>query len=463
MNITSLQNIQYINPQNTLKPKQTSFGGEVITNNDENRVVPYYKTNVTNSKNKLLTPKEKQMYSKINSLLDNKTKVHLENLLKKGRLLSRKSNDNSSTLENLYRITTEPRLNGLDNIKVLKSTIKTINNPYRITQRFGNIPESLKREIIYKENRFPSAKINKQDLNVSLSGTCVAASIEFNLAQKKPSEYARFVAGLTSPETKVESSIKYKEISPDIIDALQSLSDFDIITKPIDSETIKVELKPDKSALIRAKIQAKYGNSKTRSTIDVLLQSAFMQLGSSNTYNTLTDTRSEDEVPDGKGLTQIEKNFVETMVEPESKKISVTYQEVDDNLKLTGYAIDFETTKKHIKDSLRQGYNVIIGMTDIDKNKNIVGGHEITIIGTEKGKNGVNYFICNDTDDDYYGPTRMKESELIPKIHHAGIPMNVLGAEQVNSPGQSEEVLNSCVKAIKMLRKAKSLSISIAS
>ena len=36
------------------------------------------------------------------------------------------------------------------------------------------------------------------------------------------------------------------------------------------------------------------------------------------------------------------------------------------------------------------------------------------------------YFVCNDTDDGVSEPVTYPVSELLPKIHHAGIPKSVL-------------------------------------
>ena len=72
------------------------------------------------------------------------------------------------------------------------------------------------------------------------------------------------------------------------------------------------------------------------------------------------------------------------------------------------------------------GYNVIIGYTWPDPdNDNKLAGHEITIVGTREDKNGETIFICQDSDDNISKPIEMKESFLIPKIHHAGLPEEI--------------------------------------
>ncbi len=76
-------------------------------------------------------------------------------------------------------------------------------------------------------------------------------------------------------------------------------------------------------------------------------------------------------------------------------------------------------------DSLALGENVIIGYTQLDDSNNIEGGHEITIIGATKDKNGKVIFICNDTDDNEPHPIAYPEDYIIPKIHHAGLPQQI--------------------------------------
>ena len=44
----------------------------------------------------------------------------------------------------------------------------------------------------------------------------------------------------------------------------------------------------------------------------------------------------------------------------------------------------------------------------------------------EFGATGINgVFICQDSDDDIAAPIEMSEKELLPKIHHAGLPDDI--------------------------------------
>ena len=269
-------------------------------------------------------------------------------------------------------------------------------------------------------------------MNVEASGTCVAASMEFNLADKKPAEFARYVAGLTSPDMSIKTRVSLDSINPDAAVAINALNEFGVEYRPIDQNNVEVTLRPDKNAIIRADIQEDYRQPASRSPIDALIQSTVMQLGSANGYNSLSDKRKGEHVPDNKGLVEFEKNFAETIIDNSGRKTSITYQIVEPdqagNNYLKGYNFDFTATQKHLLDSLNAGTNVVIGIVQTDNTNKIIGGHEITLIGKQFDRNGELQFIYNDTDDDKEEPIIISAKELIPKIHHAGIPANVLNA-----------------------------------
>ena len=72
------------------------------------------------------------------------------------------------------------------------------------------------------------------------------------------------------------------------------------------------------------------------------------------------------------------------------------------------------------------GHNIIIGYTWPDEeNGNRLAGHEITIVGSKTSPKGETIFICQDSDDDVAKPIEMPESELLPSIHHAGLPEEI--------------------------------------
>ena len=95
-------------------------------------------------------------------------------------------------------------------------------------------------------------------------------------------------------------------------------------------------------------------------------------------------------------------------------------------LKLISYETDLGTMKRHIVQALDMGENVIIGYTQTDNNNIIINGHEITIIGYKTDNKGKMTFICNDTDDNISKPIEYTEDYLLPKIHHAALPQEIV-------------------------------------
>lgn len=381
----------------------------------------------SNVRTQLTTQDETKKYNSLLGLLDKHERKNLGVLLKTGILLNADSNDKTSTLDSLYKIATTERAVGLDAKNILKETINTIANPFIITQQFGDIPQEYVQQVLeYGKNSsvMPEDVINEKTIDVKNSGACVAASIEFNLAYKMPAEFARFSQELTSPNISVSKTIQLNNLANNTLDAVWLLNSFEIPYESKDFSSAKLTLAPDKNAILRAQIQNSYKDSYERSSVDALMQSTFMNVGSQQSYNSLTDIRGGKFNQDAKGLIEFEKTFTESVVE-DKNKISVTYQIVDENGKITGYETDFDTMKKQIIDSLNMGENVIIGYTQADETNTIINGHEITIIGVRKDKNNKLVFICNDTDDNYKGKIEYPEDYIIPRIHHAGLPQKV--------------------------------------
>ncbi len=372
-------------------------------------------------------PSISKQYKIIESQLDNITKKKLKSLEARGILSNNDSNDGSTVLENLYKIATEPRIKGLSNNQIITEVINSLYNPFSITQKFGDISENTAKEIS-KETGITLPKSAER----VVSSCCVVASMEFNLAHKKPAEFTRFANGLSGSEYSVDKKVKMSDIDQYYMSSLCRLKDFNTEYKiDKDWENITVKIKPDRNAIVRARVQASNRDPGERSSVDVLIQSALLNLGSQNTYNALTDERQTGKYNNDKnGLTDVEKNFVENIVLG-VPKISVVYQQLDENGYLTGYNGTHEETKQHILKSLEQGQNVIIGYTHIDDKGQIDGGHEITIIDYKQDNSGKGYFICNDTDDELDTPIQIEEDKLIPLIHHAGISKSALSKDDV--------------------------------
>ena len=422
------------NNYNVYMPKMHTLSGirDVAANNATNPYtsIPSYKSQfsipsfgINQIRTSLSTREEHKKYDEISSIIDKKTRKDLQVLLKNGKLLNANSNDGTTTLDNLYTIATVKRAQGLDKKNILEETIKAIKHPFIIPQKFGDIPINLQPEIINHEKTL-GKNISSFDLDVK-SSTCPAASIEFDIAHRMPAEFARMVEGLTSEDLCITKKINVNDLSQGLLDIIWMLNEFGTEHKMLDWDTLVVKLRPDRNAIIRARIQNSYKDPDERSLVDVLMQSTFMNVGAQNTYDSLIDKRIPKYNDDDSGLIDIEKNFAEELATGKGK-VCVTYQKIDDSGKLIGYECEQSETLSHIQNTLNQGDNVIIGYTYCDNDNNVIGGHEITIIGIETDKKGQKYFICNDTDDGVSEPIKYSVDELLPKIHHAGIPKSVL-------------------------------------
>lgn len=371
-------------------------------------------------------PTQKEQIKRIKSKLDATALKDFKQLQQKGILLDNSSNDGSTVLDNLYKIATEPRIVGLSDSLILKETLRALNNPPSITQKFGDIPDQVAAEIEKETGiAFPQHAKNV------VSSSCVVTSIEFNMASRTPAEFTRFVQGLSGPDYSVSKNIKISSLGEGMANAMYMLREFNTehsIANNWEDATVKIQ--PDRNAIIRARVQSSYKDPNERSCIDVLIQSALLNLGSQNTYDALTDERTPKFNTDKNGLTENEKNFVEEIVF-DKEKVSVVYQNIDKNGFLVGYNAEMEEVKQHILKSLNLGQNVIIGYTQFDENNRVLGGHEITIVGYEQDANGNGVFVCNDTDDDLNQLIKTPEAELLPLIHHAGISKEALSENDV--------------------------------
>ena len=395
-------------------------------------------TSAVTVRTQLNTSDEKKKYKELSEALNGKYRKKLEFALKSGILLKNNSADKSSVLDNLHKILKEERDPGLNNVALLHECLDIIQNPYVITQTCEDIPSDYKTPVIgimtNMSEDLDEIRNANDYLNNMHTGTCPTASVEFDLATKHPAEFFRIVEGLTSPKNESYKIVDLSALSEKTIDAIWLLENFKTPHKKIGFDKAVVQLKPDKNAIIRARIQNNHRDPGERSMIDVLMQSTMMQLGSQQTYDSITDKRAPNAwTEDDGGLIEFEKTYVESIMENKNTT-SVVYQEVDENGRLAGHTKPLADIKKDLMDTLALGHNIIIGYTWPDKNNgNKLSGHEITIVGTKTGRNGETIFICQDSDDEYDTPIEMPESFLLPAIHHAGLP------DEIASRGQKYE------------------------
>lgn len=278
------------------------------------KTVPFAtgQTQNLNLRTTLSGKEETQKYTFLTSKLDKNNRKILDALLKNGVLLNSDSNDKSTVLDNLYKIATEPRAEGLSSDGILKDTIATISYPYSITQQFGDIPQKYRQKVISQNNEGKTNLFDiqqgKNDIDVELSGTCVAASTEFKLAKQQPAEFARFANELSSPKLAVNKTIELKNLADNTLNAIWLLNAFEIPYDMNNFDNAKLKFAPDKNALIRAQIQTTDKDPYERTPLDVLMQSTFMQIGSQQSYNTITDKRGGKFNQNDKGLIEFEKH-----------------------------------------------------------------------------------------------------------------------------------------------------------
>ena len=441
---SALGQYNYISGVNAVdnKNQQTSHACSVpsFTAN----TIPLNTANQVTIRTELSNKDEKKKYNEVCSNLDRNTKKVVNTLLKNGVLLNNNSDDKSTVLDNLYKIATEPRAQGLTNHGILRDTIATIAYPFLITQQFGDIPNNYRQVAIQANNMFKSKfsdlRQTSDDIDVEHSGTCVAASTEFKLAKQMPAEFARFANELSSPQLCAKKRIKLENLADNTLNGVWLLNAFELPFKLADNyNDAELKFTPDQNAVIRAQIQTTDKDPDERTPLDVLMQSTFMQIGSQQSYNTLTDKRGGKFNQNDKGLIEFEKTFTESVVF-DKNILSVTYQTVDENARLIGYETDLDTMKRHLMTALDMGENIIIGYTQTNENNIIVNGHEITIVGYKKDDNGKLNFICNDTDDGISRPIVYSEDYLLPKIHHAALPKEVVENDMKIVPNWEEGI-----------------------
>ena len=401
---------------------------------------------------------ELKMYAAIHQTLNAKGKRALNALLQEGVLTSADTDNKHTTLYQLYSMLKTPRSPGYEAKTLVQETVDLLYQPYTITQKFEPLSENATREILELYNNpnstlqnYPSGQkkpLTWKDLDVENSATCVSSSLMYYMADKMPGELVRHLNELTSPMNAFYEKVKLSELSPDDPkQAFEILKQHQIpyyISGP-DEVSVKVENPP--SGVIRARdSQDVQSGSKYRNAIMAAYQSTLTHLAT-RSYDPATDLRDADAPGEtSKGLTEEEKTLMETIIKDNGGVQSITYQVVngkaapeageEGNAYLYGYTRSFQQTASDLLESLRLGEPVIIGITDTDNDGTIVGGHELTITGaTTDPKTGELKFIVADSDDDVSSLVIRSARELIPRIHHAGMPLKL--AKQINSDIQA--------------------------
>ncbi|MBO5738232.1 hypothetical protein J6R97_02715 [bacterium] len=395
-----------------------------------------------------LNEKEIEEYNTIEKLLPAEYQQKFINILNNGQLLQNNSEGNVTILSSLYKIATEDRADKIDKIQLLKDCIDILDNPYVISQNAEDIPEEYQNEfserlvtseierqekLITKNelspnsenlnsNMFQSKSIDREKIKRKVIdervfqyrnlGTCAAASIEFELATKYPADFFRMVEGLTAKNKNISKNVKINDYNK------SQLTLFNTTHKIIDDKQATVTISADENAYLLAEIQNKYKDEQERSIVDIIMQSAIMNLGSRQTYNSIDDTREPNELTENNGgLIDLEISFAREVLTGQMT-YNNRYKKLDNN----GVISDLykqENVKNEILGVLQKRNNVIVGIVYTDENNRCVGGHEVTIIGYTTNLQGQGFFIIQDSDDAEQKPITMPENQLLKKIHHA--------------------------------------------
>jgi len=356
----------YVNFKGNVSAASQAANKPKVQNNPEHETVQqrqaYSAENVraygtTGIKNSLTTEETQQKYSEVSKLLEPETRVLLSNLLKTGTLLNNNSNDGTSVLDNLHKIATEPRIKGLNAQNLLTEAIETVSNPSRITQKFGDIPESVSKAI-YRHPELGVRYADEMDIGDG-SNCCVAASIEYDLASTNPAEFVRMAAGLSSEDYSVEKNLSLSNIAGTKEDAIWMLEKFNLPFEIGENDSAKVKIQPDRNAIIRARVQTSYKDAGERSSLDVLMQSAFMNVGSAQTYNALTDTREANGVfsSETRGLSSMEATFTGDVIGSTPKDTVICMDIDNSDYKLMPYLSGF--SKDAAAESIQQKMSTV--------------------------------------------------------------------------------------------------------
>ncbi|MEB3207207.1 MAG: hypothetical protein VKK59_07695 [Vampirovibrionales bacterium] len=230
------------------------------------------------------------MMATIHQKLDKTGKIQLENLLKNGILTNTDGDDTHSTLYYLYAIATTKRAEGLSGKNTLQEVVATLDNPYRISQKFNRLMPDTAQKMLMAEAQSPRIDPRKPvsaDNFATYSNTCQAASIMFVMAQTQPKELARMAYGLTSPRLATREKVRLDQLADTPLEAFQRLKKAGIAYKVTGPNEVTVALKLPQTAYQRMVDDAKLPDK--RNGVDAALQSAFVNLVSRNTYDGLSD------------------------------------------------------------------------------------------------------------------------------------------------------------------------------
>ena len=384
----------------------------------------------------------------LHNQLPKESQTIFKNLLKSGVLTDTGSEDKQPTFYHLYAMANSPRIEGVDGKRLAVDMLRILDKPYTITQKFAPMAGDVKQAVIKEFNTLSQftnrselpdnyAGVVPSDLNKAFSATCVPSSQMYRMAENNPAELCRQLNELSAMGYFWEAAQR-DEIWPNEPNlAEEALAEWraDYIQTGPDSFKVKVQI--PYSGRLRA-INSGISNKPgiTQSPAESLYQSALSNFGTGKRYNDLLGIRWDKFNTIMPGLNDMEKSFMESVIEDKGPIQSISYQvtsskadvpegETPDGY-LFGYTNSFESTTSHILKGLKQGWAPIVGITYTNSQGKLQGGHEVTIVGAYNDeKTNELMFVVVDSDDGIPKPVVHSARSFVPQIHHMGFPKSI--------------------------------------
>lgn len=400
-----------------------------------------------------MAPKQKQQQwvealHLMHNSLPKESQPILKNLLKSGVLTDTKSEDQQPTFYHLYAMMNSPRMNGVDGKRLAVDMLRILNKPYTITQKFAPMARDVKQAVIQEFNtlsKFTNRSelpenytgIVPNDIDTAFSATCVPSSQMYRMAENNPSELCRQINELSAMGYFWETAHR-DEIWPNEPNlAEEALAEWraDYVQTGPDSFKVKVQL--PYSGRLRA-INSGMSNKPgvVQSPAESLYQSALSNFGTGKRYNDLLGIRWDKFNTIMPGLNDMEKSFMESVIEDKGPIQSISYQVTSSKADVPegttpegymfGYTNSFESTTSHILKGLKQGWAPIVGITYTNSQGKLQGGHEVTIVGAYNDeKTNELMFVVVDSDDGIPKPVVHSARSFVPQVHHMGFPKSI--------------------------------------
>ncbi|MGE0200832.1 MAG: hypothetical protein AB7P76_07685 [Candidatus Melainabacteria bacterium] len=408
-----------------------------------------------------------QMYQNLYAGVGHTARKQLRLLLRDGILANHRTDDGHSTLYHLNTILSTPRARGFSNQTLTEETIRLLNTPYVVSQKFTPLSENIARQMLMlrnnpeqmlnRNNSGPGTPLTWEDIQGVQSATCVSSSMTFYMAEKLPGEFTRHIAELTSPMQAFYEKVSLSDLSPeDPQKAYQILAENQIQYRPSGPGELWVKVELPQAGLLRAvnsnrRPVALNDAQGTQTGVEAAYQFALTYLGT-RTYDPAVDLRTVAPGVQSKGLQEGEKARVETIVKDSGPIQSVSPMVVggdptDPDTErgnaphLFGYSRTYEQTINDILASLKYNADqaaregqakqepVTVGIiyTTEDGIIDSSTGHEVTItaVAPPDPQTGDIRFEVVDSDDNRPLPVLMTARELIPQIHHMGLPLAI--------------------------------------